>query len=117
MDSFDKASNSLQNLAFRDAFVVARNEIAAGKLISEAIAKTGYVSNTTCEMMSVGEDSGRLGEIIKEITEFYNADIDDDVDRVVGMIEPAITVVLGLMITWIVAGVFGPIYESFESIR
>lgn len=117
MDSFDKASGSLQNLAFRDAFIVARNEIAAGKLISEAIAKTGYVSNTTCEMMSVGEESGRLGEIIKEITEFYNADIDDDVDRVVGMIEPAITVVLGLMITWIVAGVFGPIYESFESIR
>lgn len=117
LDSFNKATNGLQNLAFRDAFLVAKNDIASGKLISAAIAKTGYISNTTCEMLNVGEESGRIGEIIKEIIEFYNADIDDDVDRVVGMIEPAITVVLGIMIMWIVAGVFGPIYESFESIR
>lgn len=79
--------------------------------------ETGYFTDTTIQMIGVGQESGQFSEVINQVVKFYNDDIDDEVDRVVGLIEPAISIVMALMIVWIAAGVFGPIYDSMETLK
>ena len=67
-------------------------------------------------MVRVGEESGNLSEVLDQVAEFYTNDVDEEVQKVITMIEPSLTAVLGVMILWIAVGVFGPIYSSFESI-
>ena len=50
------------------------------------------------------------------MSEFYTNDVDEEVQKVITMIEPSLTALLGGMILWIAVGVFGPIYSSFENI-
>lgn len=116
LSCIDKAIMNVQNLVFQEALRAAKNEIASGAQISVALKNTGFIENTTIEMMSIGEESGRVNEVLEEVIRFYNTDIDDDIDSVVGLIEPAITLVLGVLILWIAAGVFGPIYDSFKAL-
>jgi len=67
-------------------------------------------------MVRVGEESGGLTQVLEQVSEFYTSDVDEEVQKVITMIEPALTGLLGGMILWIAVGVFGPIYSSFENI-
>ena len=68
-------------------------------------------------MIKVGEDSGNLTVVLDQVSEFYTSDVDEEVQKLIAMIEPSLTMVLGGMILWIAVGVFGPIYNSFENMQ
>ena len=68
-------------------------------------------------MVRIGEESGNLTPVFDQISEFYTRDVDEAVQGMITMIEPALTLLLGGMILWIAAGVFGPIYGSFSNIN
>ena len=63
-------------------------------------------------MVKVGEESGNLTGVLEQVTEFYDKDVNEAIDGMIQMIEPTLTVLLGGMILWIAAAVFGPIYDS-----
>jgi len=54
---------------------------------------------------------------LKNIKYFYDKEINDSIDRLVGLIQPTITVVMGGMIAWIAIAVFGPIYSTFSNLQ
>lgn len=114
---FTLAMENVEDLPFREAFRSVKKKVEAGELISEAMRETGYFTDTTIQMIGVGQESGQFSQVINQVVKFYNDDIDDEVDRVVGLIEPAISIVMALMIVWIAAGVFGPIYDSMETLK
>jgi type IV pilus assembly protein PilC len=62
-------------------------------------------------MIKIGEESGNLTHVLDQVAEFYERDVDDAVQRMIGMITPTLTIILGAIILWIAAGVFGPIYN------
>jgi type IV pilus assembly protein PilC len=67
-------------------------------------------------MFKVGEESGNMEDALKNISFFYDREINDSIDRLVGLIQPTITIVMGGMIGWITIAVFGPIYGTFSNI-
>ena len=67
-------------------------------------------------MVKIGEDSGNLGGVMDNVTGFYDKDVDEAIDTMIGMIEPAMTVISGVVMAWIVAGVMGPIYDSLGNL-
>jgi type IV pilus assembly protein PilC len=67
-------------------------------------------------MLKVGEESGNLTVVLDQVAEFYTNDVDEAVQGLIAMIEPFLTMFLGVMIMWIAVAVFGPIYASFENI-
>jgi type IV pilus assembly protein PilC len=68
-------------------------------------------------MIRVGEDTGDLAGSLKNISYFYNRDINDSIARVQALIEPALTIVLGIMLGWIMMAVLGPIYDTISKLR
>jgi type IV pilus assembly protein PilC len=84
--------------------------------LTKAIAETGYFPNLVIRMFKVGEESGNMESSLDNIKFFYDREINDSIDRLVGMIQPTITLVMGGMIAWITIAVFGPIYGTFSKI-
>lgn len=115
LQCFDQAILNVQNLGVQQALREAREEVAHGVFISKALSNTGIFPPTTIEMLAIAEDSGRINEIVTELITFYNDDIDDDIEAVIGLIEPSITLIMGVMVLWIASGVFGPVYNSFAN--
>jgi type IV pilus assembly protein PilC len=54
---------------------------------------------------------------LSNIKFFYDREINDSIDKLVGMIQPALTITMGGMIAWITISVFGPIYATFSKIQ
>jgi type IV pilus assembly protein PilC len=106
----DTAIETVGNTYMKSAMVRARRQISEGASISAAMNNTGEFPTLVIRMVKIGEESGNLTHVLDQVAEFYDADVDEAVQRMIGMITPTLTMVLGALILWIAAGVFGPIY-------
>jgi len=110
------ATHTVNNRVLKEGLHDVENFVKQGDPISVALNKSGQFPSMVVRMVRVGEESGNLSEVLDQVAEFYTNDVDEEVQKVITMIEPSLTAVLGVMILWIAVGVFGPIYSSFESI-
>ena len=110
------ASLTVNNRVLKEGLNDVETFVKQGDPISVALNKCGQFPSMVVRMVRVGEESGNLSEVLDQVAEFYTNDVDEEVQKVITMIEPSLTAILGVMILWIAVGVFGPIYSSFESI-
>lgn len=108
----EAAKQTAGNLVLTEALERVRTNVQEGSPLSAALNNSGEFPSLVVRMVRIGEESGQLTGVLQQVTEFYDKDVNEAVDGMIAMIEPAMTVVLGGMILWIAAAVFGPIYDS-----
>jgi type IV pilus assembly protein PilC len=111
------AQSTITNMAINEALEASIGQIQTGATLSSAFNSSGEFPSLVVRMVRIGEESGNLAPVFDQISEFYTKDVDEAVGGMIAMIEPALTLILGGMILWIAAGVFGPIYSSFEKMK
>jgi type IV pilus assembly protein PilC len=111
------SQSTVTNKALYKALDAVEQEVYAGKPLSAAFNETGEFPSLVIRMVKIGEESGNLKPVLDQVTEFYSRDVDEAINGLVAMIEPALTGIMGLIIMWIAAGVFGPIYNSFATLN
>ena len=104
------------NLALIEAMEAVEAYVQAGSPLSEAFSLSGEFPSLVTRMIKIGEESGNLTSVLEQVSDFYTKDVDEAIQGMIAMIEPFLTAFLGIMILWIAAAVFGPIYSSFENI-
>lgn len=101
-------------------YVSVLSEVAAdvkgGSSISDALGKHPEIPGIMVAMTKVGEESGELGKILAMLAKFYNREVSNAVDTLVGLIEPIMIVLLGLGVGTLLAAVLLPIYNLAGSI-
>jgi type IV pilus assembly protein PilC len=117
LECLESSSIALQNKAIREAILYVKQQVSEGQSLSYAISTTEFFPSLVVRMFKIGEDSGNMENSLKNIKYFYDKEINDSIDRRVGMIQPTITIVMGGMIAWISIAVFGPIYSTFSSLK
>ena len=109
----DAAARTANNLVLRQALLNVKESVKEGNPISRSMEMTGEFPTLVIRMVRIGEESGNLSGVLNQVADFYDKDVNEAIDGMITMIEPALTVVLGGLMLWIAAGVFGPIYNSF----
>jgi type IV pilus assembly protein PilC len=94
----------------------AAEDIQAGSPISESFSKYPEIPNMVVQMMKVGEETGKLGNILNTLAKFYNREVTSAVDTLVTLIEPIMIVALALGVGVLLASVLMPIYNISSSI-
>lgn len=105
------------NLPIQQALVRTRERIANGSSISDSFATESLFPSLVVRMLRVGESTGALDEALANVSYFFTRDIEESIERVQALIEPVLTVVLGLILGWIMLAVLGPIYDTISKIR
>ncbi|WP_286745307.1 type II secretion system F family protein [Aquabacterium sp. UBA2148] len=105
------------NLPVQQALVRTRERIANGTSISDAFGAESLFPTLVVRMLRVGESTGGLDEALANVSYFFTRDIEESIERVQALIEPVLTVVLGLILGWIMLAVLGPIYDTISRIR
>lgn len=100
-----------KNLIFQNALKKAKNDIASGRSISESFKKTGIFPPMVTEMMWMGEESGKLPDIIVVLSKYYQEQIDQFLRRFSAMIDPILVVGVGGLVGVIVMSIFMPIFQ------
>lgn len=114
LECLDASAGVIKNRAIKNSIIGAKQQVSDGQKLARSIAATGYFPSLVSRMFKVGEDSGNMESALQNIKFFYDREINDSIDKLVGMIQPSITLVMGGMIGWIVVAVFGPVYGMFS---
>ena len=91
--------------------------ISEGQSVTAAFQGTGIFPPLIIRMLKIGEATGSLDTALRNVSYFYNRDIKEMIEKVQAMIEPVMTVVLGLLLGWIMMSVLGPIYDTISKMK
>jgi type IV pilus assembly protein PilC len=116
LQCLETAQRVVTNKCLEEAMKVVRQQVQNGEPLSLAMRNSGQFPSLVCRMVKIGEDSGNLGGVLDNVTSFYDKDVDEAIDTMIGAIEPALTVISGAVMGWIVIGVMGPIYDSLQKL-
>lgn len=85
--------------------------VKSGTPVSQALGRHEEIPGIMVQMMKVGEETGELGPILKTMSNFYAKEVSNAVDALVSLIEPAMVIVLGLGVGFLLASILIPIYN------
>ena len=117
LESLEISRKVVTNLVIRDAVDEITLDISNGSSISEAIAARKSFPSLVVRMFRVGEESANMDRALSNVNFFFEREIDDTIESLVAMIQPLLLAVMGGILTWIIAAVFGPIYGSFSKMK
>lgn len=115
--SLEIAEGIIDNTVVRAAIAKARTDIEQGEPISQSLANTGMFPPLVLRMLKIGETTGKLDKALLNVSYFYERDIKDSIDKLQTLIQPAMTVIVGGLLGWVMISVLGPVYNSLSTIQ
>ncbi len=117
LDCIRAGEEIVGNTAVAQGVRTAGRDIADGSGISAAFERSGLFPPLVIRMLRVGENTGALEEALENVNYFYTRDVREAVERLQTVVEPAMTVILGGILAWIMISVLGPIYDLITQIK
>ena len=105
------------NTEFTDAINKIANEVTEGASLSTPLRLCGKFPNLVPRLVQAGEESGNLGEMLNKTAYFFDRDIEHTVRRLTTLMEPMLTIILGLIVGSIVVSLYMPIFTLATVIR
>lgn len=109
--SLQVTSDVIGNEIYRNIVLEAIEAVRGGSTIADAFGKHPEVPNLLSQMIRVGEETGKLDQLLKAVSRFYTQEVESLVENLVSLIEPVLIVVLGLGVALVVVSVIQPIYN------
>jgi type IV pilus assembly protein PilC len=107
----DLTANVVENDVFKKILDKTVEDVKAGSSVSDAFSKHEEMPGIFVQMVKIGEETGQLGNILKTLANFYRREVTNSIDSLVSLIEPAMIVLLGLGVAFLLASVLIPIYN------
>ena len=116
IDALKVTSNTAGNAVIEAAIGVVLQSISAGQTIAEPLKETKVFPAMVISMISVGEKTGGLPEMLLRISSFYDEEVNDAVDAMTAMMEPAILVVMGGGIGGLMVAMYMPMFSMADTV-
>lgn len=110
--SLESSGRLIGNRALAAELDRVQQSVEQGASLSEAMSMTGSFPALVIRMVRIGEETGRLPQTLENVSRFYDRDVDEATGRLIGLIEPALLLLVAIIILWIMVGVFGPVYNT-----
>lgn len=109
--SLDIAVRSSSNRYMSDGLDEVRRRVQEGQSFSGALRARPVFPDVAVKMVEVGESTGALQDMLSSLAEFYDEEVETEVERVTRLIEPALLVFMGIIIAAVVLALYLPIFE------
>ncbi len=116
VQALEVTSEVVDNDVYKEIIDNTLIDVKGGRSFADAISEYPEIPGILSQMSKVGEETGKLGEILGTLSTFYQREVNNSVDTLIGLIEPAMIVLLGLGVGVLLASVLMPIYNLTGSI-
>ncbi|MBU2707305.1 type II secretion system F family protein [Zooshikella marina] len=111
VDALDSVAGAAGNVVFYDATKQIKEDVSSGMQLQFAMKNTAIFSNMAVQMVSIGEESGALDEMLDKVASYYEEEVDNAVDGLTSLMEPLIMSVLGVLIGGLIVAMYLPIFQ------
>jgi type IV pilus assembly protein PilC len=109
--SLETAARSIDSRQIASAVYTSVETVREGKGLSASLEATGVFPELSIEMIEVGESTGALPQMLNSVAEFFEEDVQTNLTAAMSLIEPAILIVMGLVVTTILIALYWPIFS------
>jgi type IV pilus assembly protein PilC len=117
LDCIRIAEKTSGNSVVENALVQVGRHITEGRSITDAFQRSGIFPPLVLRMLRVGETTGELDKAMLNVSYFYNRDVRESIARLQSLIQPVLTLVLGILLFWVIVSVLGPIYDGATKLK
>lgn len=111
LDGLAITGKTAGNKVVEKAIMESRVSISKGNTVAEPLRESKIFPPLVCQMVAVGESTGGLDGMLRKVAELYEEEVDDAVNNLTAMMEPAIMVVLGVILGGLVVAMYLPIFQ------
>jgi len=112
--AFEIMQQTMDNQVYYKEIGIVADKISRGEKIADSIGQSVYFTSLLVEMISIGEKSGSLDDMLYSVSEYYTKEVSDNVANLTSLIEPIVTVVMGGMILILALAMFMPMWGMMD---
>ena len=117
LEGLEITAKTAGNQVVHDAVMESRQSIAGGETIAAPLEKSKVFPPMVISMIAVGEQTGGLDEMLSKIADFYDEEVDVAVSALLSLMEPAMIVVLGVIVGGMVVAMYLPIFDMMNAVQ
>ncbi|MFK8077936.1 MAG: type II secretion system F family protein [Granulosicoccus sp.] len=115
VEAMESVAGVAGNSVFEKAILTMKEEAATGQRLTVSIQNSGLFSNMVVQMVSIGEESGSIDDMLGKVADYYEEEVDNAVDAMTSLMEPMIMAFLGVVIGGLVVGMYLPIFKMGDA--
>jgi type II secretory pathway component PulF len=117
LEALDVTSPTIWNQYYRRFVDEIRNTVAKGGRFAQAFATYPYIPQTVKQMVTVGEEVGKIPVVMLRLARFYDMEIEQELKKLAAKIEPAALIIMGTVVALIVSAVILPIFKLSQALH
>ncbi|MEQ8802991.1 MAG: type II secretion system F family protein, partial [Haliea sp.] len=110
VDALNSTAGAAGNSVYSKAIMQIRDDVTTGTTLYQAIKATGLFPNMLLQMVSIGEESGALDDMLDKVAQHYEEAVDNAVDSLSSLMEPIIMSILGVLVGGLMIAMYLPIF-------
>ena len=115
LQGLEVTARTAGNRVIHDAVMSSRAAIERGETIARPLEESGVFTPMVVRMVEVGEQTGALDEMLTRVADFYEQEVDTALEALIAMVEPAMIVVLGVVVGGMIVAMYLPIFEMITA--
>ncbi|MCK4906575.1 MAG: type II secretion system F family protein [Spirochaetes bacterium] len=114
IEALDIVTNASGNVIMENLLIHVKRKISSGERLASTLSKSSLIPKMMIQMISMGEESGQLPEMLDKVSQFYDSDVDIAVERLVSAITPIVIIFLAIFVAIILVALFMPISNMIQ---
>ena len=111
VNAIDVAARSISNQYMAHELTQAAQQVREGRSLAASMLQSGAFPDVAIKMVEVGESTGALQEMLNSLSEFYDEEIDTNLTRFITIVEPALLVIMGIIIAALLLSLYMPLFN------
>ena len=105
------------NVLFREAVITIKEQVMSGAALSKPLQMCGLFPPMFVHMISIGEETGSLEEILENMAGYYEEEVADQTERMTAVIEPMLILIMALIIGVLILAIMQPMLALYDAVR
>ncbi len=116
IDALEITSRSMENVHYKKALADAKDQVMRGVPLSRPLKTCGLFPPMVIHMVSIGEETGNIESMLENIANYYEEDVQVATEQVMALMEPAIIVVMAVVVGFLILAILQPMLTLYESL-
>jgi type IV pilus assembly protein PilC len=117
VNAIDVAARSIRNRYMARELHKASQQVREGRALAAAMSDSGAFPDVSLKMVEVGEQTGALQEMLNSLADFYDEEIETNLDRFVTLVEPILLIIMGIVIAGLLLALYMPLFNLSNALR
>lgn len=108
---------TIGNIIYKDVILTSEKEVERGESLASSLQRSGIFPSMVTHMLSIGEESGRPQDMLMKLSEYYEAEMDKQLERISGLIGPIMILIMAIGVGFLVMAAVLPIFEASNMVN